>query len=77
MKITKELSIDTEYDNYIPFIATITNSLLESKIYYLNRMRDFNEFKNICESDKIINLQVLLAVLLLRNIFHWISIYIL
>ena len=56
MKITKELAIDTEYDNYIPFIATITNNLLESKVYYLNRMRDFNEFKNICESNKIVKI---------------------
>lgn len=50
----KIIAIDTEYNNYIPFLATTTDQKLKSKIYNLNNEIDKVKLKNICESNEYI-----------------------
>lgn len=50
----KIIAIDTEYNKYIPFLATTTDQKLESKIYNLNNSIDKVKLKEICESKEYI-----------------------
>lgn len=50
----KEISIDTETDHDLPFIATSTDTSLKSRLYKLETShRDFHLLKRLCESSRI------------------------
>ena len=54
----RTVAIDTEYDYCSPFLATLTNEEMETKVYRLKVLSQKNELKKICESRNI------------RKVFH-------
>jgi DNA polymerase-1 len=54
----KTVSVDTEYDYEGPFLATVTDESLSTKVYRIKEEDEYQELKSLCESPTI------------RKVFH-------
>lgn len=54
----RTISVDTEYDYLLPFLATTTNEEMQTKVYRVKVLSQKNELKKICEDRNI------------RKVFH-------
>lgn len=54
----KTIAIDTEYDYNKPFLVTVTNDQLKTKVYRVNVLRERKELRKLCHDSNI------------RKVFH-------
>lgn len=66
----RTISIDTEYDYLSPFLATVTNDILQTKVFKLKILSHKKELKRICEDTNVIKIfhHASGDMLVLRNI---------